>query len=197
MPKPVAVAPSVPRPVFTPAPRPAAVAPAPAPSPTVTAPPKPAPRPPQQSGPAGLLAGTIARNAEGGGGLTTTPANSQTPNNRQASAPARQDVDLGPYLAALRRRVQREWNPNSPNNNRQTVVGFSIARNGQISNLQVIRTSGSSITDQETLSAVQRAAPFAPLPEQYPHPQLNIEFTFNIFVSGGQNSQIRGGWYGF
>jgi TonB family protein len=104
---------------------------------------------------------------------------------------ARQDFDLGPYLANLRRRVQERWRPKAPDQRRQTVIGFTISRNGEISNMRILQSSGSPQTDAETLLAIQQAAPFGPLPEQFPYNQLNVEFTFNIYVTHSIMSSPR------
>lgn len=153
--------------------------------------PRPAPPP---KGNAGLLGGPIHRG--GSQAWFDQEANS----TRNAPGPtqlaARQDVDLGPYLANLRRRVQQNWRPRTPDRQRQTVVGFTIDRSGQIGNLRVLRSSGSPQTDAETLEAIQRAAPFGPLPENFAYNQLEIEFTFNIYVNNVVIQQPRS-WYGF
>ncbi|BBD63834.1 TonB family protein [Nostoc commune NIES-4072] len=71
--------------------------------------------------------------------------------------------------------------------NRRTVLNFTINRSGQVSNLNIAQTSGFSVTDEVALNAIQRAAPFAPLPTEYPKNHIDIEFTFDINVYGELN----------
>ncbi|MCS6781600.1 MAG: TonB family protein [Gloeomargarita sp. SKYBB_i_bin120] len=156
---------------------------------------QPAPHPAAlPKGEAALLGGPISRDAR------QAPFDQEANSTRNAPGPtqlaARQDVDLGPYLANLRRRVQQNWRPRAPDQPRQTVVGFTLSRSGQISNLRVLRSSGSPQTDAETLEAIQRAAPFGPLPETFAYNQLEIEFTFNIYVNNVVIQAPRS-WYGF
>lgn len=73
----------------------------------------------------------------------------------------------------------------------KTVVYFSVRRSGEVSNVQIAIPSGHSATDKAALSAVKRAAPFAPLPTAYKQDQINIQFTFNINTSG--KLELRGG----
>ncbi len=150
--------------------------------------------PPQPKGNASLLGGTIAKDAR------QAPLDQEANTTRNAPGPtqlaARQEFDLGPYLANLRRRVQERWHPHTPDQRRQAVIGFTISRSGQISNMRVLQTSGNPQTDTETLLAIQRAAPFGALPEQFPHNQLEIEFTFNIYVNNSVLQTPRS-WYGF
>ncbi|WP_448381207.1 energy transducer TonB, partial [Gloeomargarita sp.] len=153
----------------------------------------PAPAP-QPKGQASLLGGTLTKDAR------QAALDQEANTTRNAPGPtqlaARQDFDLGPYLANLRRRVQEYWRPKAPDQRRQTVIGFTINRSGEISNVRILQSSGSPQTDAETLWAIQQAAPFGALPEQFPYNQLNVEFTFNIYVNNSVMPSPRS-WYGF
>lgn len=159
----------------------------PSPSPVAVTPPKP-------TGQAALLGGTLSRDARQAAWDQEANTTRHAPGPTQLAA--RQDFDLGPYLANLRRRVQERWRPNAPDQQRQAVIGFTISRNGEIANMRILKSSGSPQTDAETLLAIQQAAPFGPLPEQFPYNQLNIEFTFNIYVNNSAIPSPRS-WYGF
>ncbi|WP_247218070.1 energy transducer TonB [Synechococcus sp. C9] len=162
--------------------------------PTNPTPPQVAAAPTPPKGNASLLGGTLSKDAR------QAQLDQEANTTRNAPGPtqlaARQEVDLGPYLANLRRRVQERWNPHTPDQQRQAVIGFTINRDGQISNMRVLQTSGNAQTDTETILAIQRAAPFGALPEQYPHNKLEIEFTFNIYVNNSVIQTPRS-WYGF
>jgi protein TonB len=150
--------------------------------------------PPKPTGQAALLGGTLSRDARQAAWDQEANTTRHAPGPTQLAA--RQDFDLGPYLANLRRRVQERWRPNAPDQQRQAVIGFTISRNGEIANMRILKSSGSPQTDAETLLAIQQAAPFGPLPEQFPYNQLNIEFTFNIYVNNSAIPSPRS-WYGF
>lgn len=98
---------------------------------------------------------------------------------------AAQDVDFGPYMAELQRRVKRNWIPPEQGNSRRSVLRFSISRNGEISNLKVGKTSGNPDSDAAAMDAVRRAAPFKTLPAGYKGRTIDIQFTFDINVFGG------------
>jgi TonB family protein len=150
--------------------------------------------PPKPTGQAALLGGTLSRDARQAAWDQEANTTRHAPGPTQLAA--RQDFDLGPYLANLRRRVQERWRPNAPDQQRQAVIGFTISRNGEIANMRILKSSGSPQTDAETILAIQQAAPFGPLPEQFPYNQLNIEFTFNIYVNNSAIPSPRS-WYGF
>ncbi|MEL6580676.1 MAG: energy transducer TonB, partial [Cyanobacteria bacterium J06621_12] len=90
--------------------------------------------------------------------------------------------DLSQYLAALERRVKPNWNPNFRQDDRRTVLSFNIQPDGQITELRVSKSSGLADVDRESLEAVQKSAPFPPLPSDFPLESLEINFSFNINV---------------
>ncbi|WP_040655704.1 energy transducer TonB [Rubidibacter lacunae] len=141
----------------------------------------------------GLLGGPIARSLdeEGTSEFFNPPAGSDRAAETPQSTAARQDIDLGPYLSELQRRVRRNWQPSSPRRDRQTLIQFQIARNGQIRNLRVVQTSGSPIVDRETLEAIERAAPFPPLPSGFHQEALNVNFSFNIHITENDRPSLR------
>jgi protein TonB len=194
----------LPKPAVPPEPQPSSMAqatPEPLPKPAVPLEPRPQPSPspvavtpPKPTGQAALLGGTLSRDARQAAWDQEANTTRHAPGPTQLAA--RQDFDLGPYLANLRRRVQERWRPNAPDQQRQAVIGFTISRNGEIANMRILKSSGSPQTDAETILAIQQAAPFGPLPEQFPYNQLNIEFTFNIYVNNSAIPSPRS-WYGF
>ncbi len=72
--------------------------------------------------------------------------------------------DFGPYLADLTRRIKRAWFPPKGNEYKRVTVVFKVHRDGQMTNLRMITSSGLTIADQAVLVAVEHAAPFRPLP---------------------------------
>jgi len=100
------------------------------------------------------------------------------------SVAARANVDWGPWLAALQRKVEQNWIPGQTGTSRRTVVIFTVGRAGELQSIRLARTSGSQQTDDAALTAIQRAAPFLPLPEAYEGNSVTINFTFDINVLG-------------
>jgi len=115
---------------------------------------------------------------------------SQTAPGERPSVAARADVDWGPYLARLQRRVEQNWIPGQTGSSLRTVVIFSIGRNGDLRNIRLGRSSGNQLTDDAALNAIQRSAPFEPLPSGYEGESVQINFTFDINVLG----QMTGGF---
>ena len=131
-----------------------------------------------------MLGGTQSRNSSEDSDSTffAPEANASVQAANSSGVDARQNLDLGPYLAEVKQRVRQNWHSPNVDDSRQTVITFSIQRNGQIRGLQITQSSGSPQLDNEFIAAIQKSAPFAPLPANYPNSQLNIVYNLNINV---------------
>ena len=111
------------------------------------------------------------------------------PPNSRANAPpsiaAKKDLDFGPYMNDLQRRIKRAWRPPRGNESKRVIVTFKISKAGELSDLVLKTGSSFEAADSAALAAIQAAAPFARLPESAPE-HVDIEFTFdyNVFGSG-------------
>jgi len=151
--------------------------------------------PSQKTGAASLLGGTMSVSSRNfsGDNLAALP-NSNRDNQAPFGIDAQsQDIDITSYLNQLQQRVKQQWLPGVSQSSRRTVLNFSVNRSGKLSNLQLAQTSGFSVTDQAALNAIERSAPFAPLPTGYPSNHIHIQFTFDINVYGELNLSGDGG----
>lgn len=131
------------------------------------------------------VAPSVARPAGGGGG--SGEAGNPDDGPGRPSVAARKDVDFGPYMADLQRRIKRAWFPPKGNESKRVKVVFKVHRDGTMTNLRILVSSGLQIADQAATKAVEAAAPFRPLPDGASD-DVDIEFTFdyNVFNGGGQ-----------
>ncbi|MEL6927629.1 MAG: energy transducer TonB [Cyanobacteria bacterium J06600_6] len=91
-------------------------------------------------------------------------------------------IDLSKYLSAMESKVKPNWKPAFRQEDRTTVLRFNIEKNGQVTGLNVVQSSGIAEVDRESLEAIEKSAPFAPLPANFPLDSLEITFSFNIHV---------------
>jgi protein TonB len=61
-------------------------------------------------------------------------------------------------------------------------LAFRLDRQGRVIESHIVRSSGSSVLDQETLEIVRRAQPFPPIPTELagPHVDLTVPIRFNL-----------------
>jgi protein TonB len=89
---------------------------------------------------------------------------------------------FGYYVNGITRTVSQNWykqevDPGTPQG-AQTVVTFTIARDGSPSNFRIVRSSGSSSLDTSAIRAAQRVDSFGPLPPAYNGSTVDVAYTF-------------------
>ena len=100
--------------------------------------------------------------------------------------------DLSAYQQGMQRRIKRAWFPPKGNESKRVVVGYTIHKDGNLSDLRITNSSGVATADEAALKAVTNAAPFRPLPagteESVP---MQFTFDYNVFTGGGGGSFRR------
>jgi TonB family protein len=123
--------------------------------------------------------------ASGGGqGGARGDAGNPGPNPYSNAAPsvaASPDVNFGPYMSSLQRKIKLAWRPPRGTESNRIVVHFSILKNGTLVDLVLVNKSVNQDANLAALDAVSNAAPFEPLPESA-GPSVDIEFTFDYNV---------------
>lgn len=134
--------------------------------------------PPKSSAPAGkpgapATAGTPARagkNASSGTALGT-----------------KEDDKLGPYIAAMQKKVRSLWSPPEGAVTRKVITVFSIDSGGAVSNIQIKQSSGSQPVDDSAIKAINDAAPFEAMPPGSTT-RLDVQFELDYNVHDAKPS---------
>ena len=108
------------------------------------------------------------------------PGPNPYPNGAPSTAAAA-DVNFGPYMSTLQRKIKLAWKPPRGTESNRIVVNFSILRDGSLADLSLVYKSASQEANLAALDAVTNAAPFEPLPPGA-GPAIDIEFTFDYNV---------------
>ncbi len=86
------------------------------------------------------------------------------------------------YLSNIIRQIQRYWRPPAGARALRAEVSFVIHRDGQVTDVEWIRRSGSPAFDLVARGAVEAAGrdrAFGPLPDGYPRDALRVSFYFD------------------
>ena len=78
-----------------------------------------------------------------------------------------QDFTYNYYIAQTQSRIEENWTRSPVGNEAHARISFRIHKDGSISDLTVVESSGFDTFDLAALRAVQNAAPFPPLPRAY------------------------------
>ncbi|MCX7765916.1 MAG: TonB C-terminal domain-containing protein [Candidatus Sumerlaeia bacterium] len=86
------------------------------------------------------------------------------------------------YLEAVRMRIESNFSvpPNLRNTPAQTVVQFSIFRDGKISNVRIIKSAGSPVLDGLALEALEKTGQLGPLPDTFSGQYIEVMLTFDF-----------------
>lgn len=81
------------------------------------------------------------------------------------------------YLQTMIQSIRRNWNQDQGVSGR-TIVRYTITREGAITDIEVMQSSGNFLLDQESRRAVAKTATLPPLPDRYTGRQLTIRLIF-------------------
>jgi protein TonB len=89
---------------------------------------------------------------------------------------------FGAYADLLRTRVAQYWKPTDVRANNAPIVGvtFTLHRDGSVTGIRITQKSGVAALDISAQRAIMDAAPFPPLPPQFPKNEAEIEFLFQL-----------------
>jgi TonB family protein len=82
------------------------------------------------------------------------------------------------YLKELHRRIKHAWTPPF-GETRSAEILFRLKRNGSLSSIKLMASSGDNDADSEAMHAIATCAPFKALPKDYPADYLDLQYTFN------------------
>jgi hypothetical protein len=97
--------------------------------------------------------------------------------------------DFAPYLLDLKHRVKQHWIPPLAFTalgaiHGYTVVLFRIYPDGHMEGMDVVETEGHESLHRASANAIRGAAPFRPLPDNFPEPYLEVRFGFYYLLPG-------------
>ena len=86
------------------------------------------------------------------------------------------------YMNNIISQIQRYWRPPADGRAYRAEISFVIHRDGQVTDIDWVRRSGSAVFDLTASSAVESAGrdrAFGPLPDVYPRDRLRVQFYFD------------------
>jgi hypothetical protein len=100
--------------------------------------------------------------------------------------------DFAPYLLDLKQRVKQHWIPPLAFTALGAIHGFTkinfrIYPDGRLEALAVVETNGHESLHRSSLNAIKGAAPFRPLPKDFPEEYLEITFGFYYLLPGDED----------
>jgi TonB family protein len=75
------------------------------------------------------------------------------------------EVDFGPFMADMQRRIKHAWSPPKGEESKPIVVIFTVHQNGDLTDAKVEKSAGSKLAEQAALKAIHDASPVGKLPD--------------------------------
>jgi len=111
---------------------------------------------------------------------------------------SQQDL-LASFMRRFRDNIYNVWNYPAPAIERMLqgtcLLRITVDRRGNVLGVDLLESSGSSLLDEEAMTAVRQGASYGPLPRAYPHDALKIMAFFQYRLGGVVDySRRRPGW---
>jgi protein TonB len=88
------------------------------------------------------------------------------------------------YVDAVRNRISSNWLYSTVDSSvrwaPRAVLTFDILRNGSVTNVQILRSSGNPSVDNSAVRAILSSNPVNPLPNEYAGQRVSVEFWFEF-----------------
>jgi TonB family protein len=95
------------------------------------------------------------------------------------SASGTSDFPYAWYRNLLYKRLWESWDKTDAGT-QECSVSFIVQKDGVLDGVRINESSGNNFFDRLARQAVENAAPFPPLPEGYPEPQLHVHVRFRL-----------------
>lgn len=94
------------------------------------------------------------------------------------------DFPYAYYIRQIAGKIREKWDGKAIPGQQPAVI-FEIGRDGRINQATINKSSGNPAYDQVALRAINDAAPFPPLPDEFKKPVLRIGLQFVFDPTGG------------
>jgi TonB family protein len=118
-------------------------------------------------------------------------ANSNRTAANELGVDAERDPIWGDYLAQMNQQIEQQWQRIQVNVDvtRSVKVRFTVDQSGELTEWEVTQPSGLAIADEAAIQAIQRSAPFEPLPPATNQQPLTRTLTFYYSVRQPESVQ--------
>lgn len=100
-----------------------------------------------------------------------------------------EDLNFDSYVRNFQKKIKSNWTQSVYQRDKAAVTIITVNKDGSISNVNLLRSSGDKNFDNEILAAINTAAPFDALPDEISRGsiQLQLSFFYNALRTDGGN----------
>ncbi len=109
----------------------------------------------------------------------TQPAFAEEEESTETKLPTKMSVEEISYVAHISRKIRKNWPKPEVDERKELTVSFLVDKDGEVSELKVLKSTGSEEMDQNGLDAITKSAPFEKTPTEMKTPKkLRLSFVF-------------------
>ncbi len=87
-----------------------------------------------------------------------------------------------PYMKDLQKKIKSNWSPKKYSQSKNIVTTFNVSKEGEIKDVEIIKSSGDDVFDADALNAISISAPVDKLPKEFKGDFVKIQFSFDYNV---------------
>lgn len=87
-----------------------------------------------------------------------------------------------PYMKELQKRIKSNWSPKKYPQSKNIVTTFNVDKNGEIKDIEIVKSSGDDVFDADALNAISMSTPVDKLPQEFKGDSVKIQFSFDYNV---------------
>ena len=116
-------------------------------------------------------------------GFSFFPA-SQAPASESVRPAQVKTYGWGYYMRGVQRKVKSNLVINGISDTQRATITFNIDKSGKVSEIKLVKSSGNTAFDTQTLKAIEKSSPFTPLPSWYKGEGICINFYAGKLIQG-------------
>lgn len=89
-------------------------------------------------------------------------------------------ISTADYMDKMQKKIKQNWQTDFCTSGAKVVVSYSILKNGSVSNIKIIESSGNSELDSSAINALKQSSPFIALPRQLRKEKDSIDLIFDF-----------------
>lgn len=103
----------------------------------------------------------------------------QPPEQEEISPVDTRNMSVDEYLENIKATIMSNWKVPSGLSNYECVITFQLNNDGQVTSIELYKSSGNETLDESSINAVQNSSPFAPFPASLQKDSIEIKMNFD------------------
>ena len=114
--------------------------------------------------------------------MLVCPAIAYDDNTNQYTKKTAIKYDFSDYMTGVRSKIQKAWAPPEVIEEGHATVIFKIDKSGNVISSYIKESSGNRLYDESALNSIQKASPYAQLPDESGRENITVVYSFDSSI---------------